>query len=149
MIMNGPQKILQAASLLLSALLAWKNQGPVEGTEFSGGWLTGSMLSLNQVGSSLCIAALLATFWFPQIAATTGLIASVLCLPLYLYFVAPGPCRWVFRGEYSVPLQANFVYDKWALAGMFAILVVGFVCFRGLKKLPLLTKYNPKTSDSP
>jgi len=132
--MNGPQKILQAASLLLSAVLAWKNQGPVEGTEFSGGWLTGSMLTLSQVGSLLCIAALLATFWFPRAAATTGLIASLLCLPLYLYFVAPGPCRWVFRGEYSVPLQANFVYDKWAIAGILGVLVVVFVCLRGLQE---------------
>ena len=85
-----------------------------EGTEFIGGWLTGPLLNLYDVGTFLFVPALLLAFFFRRIAAAFALTASLLCLPLYLYFVAPGPFRSVFRGEYSVPLQASFVWNSWA-----------------------------------
>lgn len=144
---NGTQKLLQIASFLLCVILAWKSQIAVEGTEFSGGWLTGSILSLSGLGSLLCLAAILLTFRTPRTGAVTGLIASILCLPLHLYFVAPGPYRWIFRGEYSVPLQANFAYDQWAILGILSILVAVFACVRGLQEGTSTATYNEKTAD--
>ncbi len=61
---------------------------------------------------------------FPRIASLISLLASFLSLPILLYYIAPGPFRAVFKGEYSVPLQSNFVWAKGLLEPVFAILSV-------------------------
>jgi hypothetical protein len=78
---------------------------------------------MHDVGTFLFVPALLLTFFLQRIAAGIALVASLLCFPLYLYFTTPGPFRWMFRGEYSVPLQANFVWSKWATLGMLTLVV--------------------------
>jgi hypothetical protein len=83
-------------------------------------------------GTLLFVVALLLTFFYRRIAAATTLIACFLCLPLYLYFTAPGPFRWVFRGEYSVSPQANFVWNKWNIAGIVALTIAACLGIRGL-----------------
>jgi hypothetical protein len=70
------------------------------------------------------------TFFYRRLAAVIALTASVLCLPLYLYFPALGPFRRVFKGEYSVPMHTNFVWDNWAIAGITGLVVAIFVCLR-------------------
>jgi hypothetical protein len=61
--------------------------------------------------------------------SSKGYRGAVLSLkPLYLYFTAPGPFRRVFGGEYSVPLQANFVWDRSAIVGVLAVTVA--ICIR-------------------
>jgi hypothetical protein len=87
---------------------------------------------MEETGSLLFVLALLLTFFYRRIAAATTLIACLLCLPLYLYFTAPGPFRWVFRGEYSVPLQASFVSNKWAITGIVALAIAAYVGVRSL-----------------
>ncbi len=124
---DGKTKITQAVACLLCAIVVWRYGSNLEGTEFSGGWLTGPLLDMEDAGSLLFVLALLLTFFYRRIAAATTLIACSLCLPLYLYFTAPGPFRWVFRGEYSVPLQANFVWNKWAITGMVALAIAAYV----------------------
>jgi hypothetical protein len=124
----GKQKVWQAASCLLCVVVAQRNSLGLEGTEFNGGRVTGPVLDLRDVGSLLFLLAMFLTFVYPGIAAAIAVVASLLCLPLYLYFTAPGPFRRVFRGEYSVPLQANFVWDKWAILGMFTLAVATYVC---------------------
>jgi hypothetical protein len=59
-------------------------------------------------------------------------MASLLCLPLYLYFATPGPFRWVFRGEYSIPLQAKFFWGKWNVTGIVALVIAACVGVRSL-----------------
>jgi Na+(H+)/acetate symporter ActP len=99
-------------------------------------------------GSALFIPALILTFFYRRIAAGIGLIASVLCLPLYLYFVAPGPFRWVFKGEYSVPLRANFFWNNWAIAGITSLIVAVFVCLRSFSAASLKIDATPENRDS-
>ena len=111
-------RLWRAGSCLLCIALAWRNSLAVEGTEFSGGRITGPILMLQNIGTLLFVVALVLTFFSSRIAAATAVIASLLCLPLYLYFTAPGPFRWAFRGEYSVPLRSNFVWDLWAVLAM-------------------------------
>jgi hypothetical protein len=66
-------------------------------------------------GSLIFLGALLLTFLFPRVAATVALLATLLSLPFYLYILMPGPFRWLFKGEYSVPLQSPFMWSTWAV----------------------------------
>ena len=124
------QKLLLAGTCCASLTAAWLSLGTVDGSEFLGGRITGPVFTAAETGSIFFFIASLVTFWYPRVSAGITLAASVLCLPLYFYFTAPGPFRWIFRGEYSVPLQASFVWDTWAVAGMFTIAIAAYVCFR-------------------
>src|SRR6266704_4778095 len=105
----GKQQLWQAISCLLCIAVAWVRLDDLGAPEFSGGWLTGPLFTMADDGSVLFILAIVLTFFYRRIAAVIALMASLLFLPLYLYFVAPGPFRWVFKGEYFAPLRANFL----------------------------------------
>jgi hypothetical protein len=129
---DGKTKLKQAAACLLCAVV-WRYGPPLEGTEFSGGWATGPILHMNDVGTLLFVLALLLTFFYRRIAAAVTVVACLLCLPLYLYFTAPGPFRRFFsRAEWSVPLQASFVWNKWAIGGIVALAIAAYVSLRSL-----------------
>ncbi len=89
------------------------------GTEFGGGALTGPLTSLNNSGGLLFLLALILTLIYPRVATICALVASLLCLPLYLYLASPGPFYRMFPigalGRHSLP---NFVWDDWALIGI-------------------------------
>ena len=140
----GKQKVWQAASCLLCVVVAQRNSLGLEGTELNGGRVTGPVLDLRDIGSLLFLLAMFLTFVYPRIAAAIAVVASLLCLPLYLYFTAPGPFRRVFRGEYSVPLQANFVWDRWTIIGILTLALVASV---GVSSL--LISGERKSPDSP
>ena len=130
---DGKAKLKQATACLLCAALAWRYGSSLEGTEFSGGWLTGSLLDMQDVGSLLFVLALLLTFFYRRFAAAITLIACLLCLPLYLYFTAPGPFRRLFgRVEWSVPLRTSFACDKWTITGIVVLAITAYVGVRGL-----------------
>ena len=124
--------MMQAAACLMCAVIVWRHGSSLGGTEFSGGRLTGPLLDMENVGSLLFVLALLLTFFYRRIAAVTTLLACLLCLPIYLYFTAPVPFRWVFRGEYSLPLQSNFVWNKLDAAGIVAVVIAACVGIRSL-----------------
>jgi hypothetical protein len=124
----GKQELGQAGSCLVCITVAWIHLDDLGNSEFGGGWLTGPLFAMANYGSDLFIPAIALTFFYRRIAAVIGLIASLLCLPLNLYFIAPGPFRWVFKGEYSVPLRANFIWNNWAIVGIASLLVAIFVC---------------------
>ena len=84
----------------------------------------------------MCMLAMILTFMYRRIAAAIGIAACLLCLPLYLYFTAPGPFRSVFRGTYSVPLQSSFVWDYGMLGGMLTLAVAVFVSVRSFSAAP-------------
>jgi hypothetical protein len=128
----GRQKLLQTASCLVCVVVAQRNSFGFGGTEFSGGRLTGPILDALDIGSLLFVLALALTFVRPRIAAVLAIVASLLCLPLYLYFTAPGLFRRVFGGEYSVPLQANFVWHRSAISGLLAVAVALGICIWNL-----------------
>ena len=134
---NGAQQLLQAATCLLCAAVAWKSPvtAGLEGTEFSGGRITGPMLVMHGMGALLFPLALLLTFVYPRIAAGIALTASVLSLPLYLYFAAPGPFRWVVRGNWKVPLRENFYWDNWTIGGIFTLVLATYICVRTFRTI--------------
>jgi hypothetical protein len=113
-------KTLQAGSCLICLVIASKLQLDLEATEFSGGWVTGPLLQLNFAGSILFVLAFVLTFLRQRIAAVAALVASILCLPLYLYRVAPG----LFPGLRSVSPELIFTWDGWAASGILIILAM-------------------------
>jgi hypothetical protein len=129
---HAKQKLWQAITCLACAALTWTFADDLGASEFGGGRVTGPLLTMFYCGTLLFVAALVATFVYPRVAAAIALTASLFCLPLYLYFTAPGPFRWVVKGEYKVPLQASFAWNQSAIAGILALGVTVYVCLRNL-----------------
>lgn len=121
--------LVLAAGCLLSAAIAWKCQISLDGAEFSGGHLTGPLLTMNDVGSGLFVLGVILTFIHSRAAIVSALGASLLCAPLYLYFLFPRLFRQAFPGEYAVPLRA-FGWDGWSIAGIVLIVLTVFLCTR-------------------
>jgi len=119
-------------SCVVCVFVALQNTDGLEGTEFSGGWLTGPLLSMADIGTLLFVLALLVTFLYPRVGAAIGLASSLLCLPLYLFFVAPVPFARIFASghEFSVQPSAGFHWNRWAIAGVLTVAVTTYVCIR-------------------
>jgi hypothetical protein len=130
----GTHQVAQAFICFVGVFVALQNTRGLEGTEFSGGWLTGPLLSMADIGIVLFLLALVVTFMFPRVAAAIGLASSLLCLPLYLYSIAPVPFSQIFGSghEFKVQPSGGFHWDRWALAGVLTLAVTTYVCLRGV-----------------
>jgi hypothetical protein len=126
----GTQQLSLALVCLAGVFVALRNSNGLGGTEFSGGWLTGPLLSMTEVGIVLFLLALIVAFVSPRVAAAIALAASLLCLPLYLYFIAPIPFSQVFGfgHEFKVQPSAGLHWDRWAIAGVLTLAATVYVC---------------------
>ncbi len=126
----GTQQLSLALVCLVGVFVALRNSNGLDGTEFSGGWLTGPLLSMSDVGIVLFLLALLVTFVSPRVAAAIGLAASLLCFPLYLYFMAPVPFNRIFGfgHEFKIQPSAGLHWDRWAIAGVLTLAATVYVC---------------------
>ncbi len=140
---GGRAELMQAAACVLCAAITWRYGSSLEGTEFSRGWLTGSLLDMKDVGSLLFVLALLLTFFYRRVSAAVSLIACLLCLPVYLYFTSPGTFRWLFKGKYSAPLRESFVWNTWMI---FGILVLAIATYFSVHILVTPEDSKPRTS---
>jgi hypothetical protein len=126
-------KLSQAMICFLCAILTWRFEFPLEGSEFRGGTVTGPILNMSNVGVLLFMVALPMAFVSPRrIAGVVMLLASLLCLPIYLYFTFPGIFRSIFQGQYSIPLQADVVLEEWSVIGFAALVIAASFGFRCL-----------------
>jgi hypothetical protein len=112
---NWKLKVLQSVCYLVCLLMAWKELEALGPSEFRGGSVTRPLFSLLELGAVMFLLAIVVTFFRLRVAAVSGVAAALLCLPVSLYFLAPGPFHFVFRGEYSVPLRSNFVWSRWTV----------------------------------
>jgi hypothetical protein len=126
------QQVYQAGSYLICVFLALQITSGLEGTEFSGGWLTGPLLSMEDTGTVLFIVSVVLTFVFPRVAAAIGLASSLLCLPLYLFFIAPVPFAQVFaRGhQFKDQPAPGFHWHMLPVTGLLALAVTLYFCIR-------------------
>lgn len=108
--------LILAVFSLISVALSWKLTIGLGGTEFSGGGITGPLYSMSEVALLLFVLSLLLMIRLPRLGAALIGIASLLCLPLSLFFIAPGPFSRMVGGEWSVPLRSNFVLRWWTVA---------------------------------
>jgi hypothetical protein len=106
------QQSFLAVSCVACVVIVLRNTKGLEGTEFSGGWLTGRLLSMADIGAVLFVLALIGTLWTPRIAEVLGLAASLLCVPLHLYLVAP------VMGWPSAAVHESRSDDNYAVAGL-------------------------------
>lgn len=120
------QKVWQAAACLACASVLWIHLNDFGASEFRGGRLTGKLLTMADAACLLFLAASLLTIFFPRVAAVVALTGTLLSLPSYLYILAPGPYRHIFKGEYSVPLQRPFVWNNWAAVGVLSLISAVF-----------------------
>lgn len=120
--MNTKQRYWQIALCLICVLLSWHALMHVDGTEFSGGSVTGTLITLTEIGALGLVIAIAITFFFRRTAAFIAMLGCLFSMPLFLYFLAPGPFRKIFVGNYSVPLQANFSWNLWLILSFAAIL---------------------------
>lgn len=126
------QKFMQAFTCLVCVAVIFLYVTRLEGSEFSGGRITGPLLAVSAWGIVLLAAGFVLTFFLPQIGAMVILISGLMSLPLFLYFLAPGPFRWVFRGGYSVPATGLFVWDNQSGAGAATLLLAMLFACRTL-----------------
>lgn len=126
----GTHELSLALVFLVAMFVALRNSNGLDGTEFSGGWLTGPLLSMTDVGIVLFLLALIVTFVGRRVAAAIGLAASLLCLPLYLYFIAPVPFSQIFSfgHEFKVQPSAGLHWDRWAITGVLTLAATVYVC---------------------
>ena len=125
-------RILQAVACLLCAILIWRYDAPLEGTEFSAGRITGPLLEMANVSILLFAIGLILSFFRSRLSAAVTLGAALLALPLFLYFTCPGPFRYIFKGNYSVPAPQSLVLDIPSLAGVSAIILAMVFSCRNL-----------------
>ena len=126
---------LLAVSCLVCVIIALRNTDGLEGTEFSGGWLTGPLLSMIDIGTVLFVLALILTFIYPRIAGGDwALASSLLCLPLYLYFIAPVTLNQIFGFGHQFKSRTGsggLHWDRWPIAGVLTLAATRYVCLRG------------------
>ncbi|HEY4762097.1 MAG TPA: hypothetical protein VIH75_00385 [Candidatus Sulfotelmatobacter sp.] len=101
----GTDQLSLALICLVGVFVALQNTKGLEGTEFSGGWLTGPLLWMAEIGIGLFLLALVVAFIHRRVAAAIGFAASLFCLPLYLYFTAPVPFNQIFGFGHELKVQ--------------------------------------------
>jgi hypothetical protein len=86
---------------------------------------------MADIGTLLFLLSMVVTFVYPRVAAATGVVSSMLCVPLYLFFIAPVPFNRVFgQGhEFSVYHSPGFHWYTYAIAGMLTLIVADYICF--------------------
>ena len=122
----------QATCCLICALLTLRATDGYEGTEFSGGWLTGPLLSFAEIGVLLFVLALVGTFVLTRVAAVVGTGAALLSLPLFLFFFAPVPfARLVAPGhEFSVMPSPGLHWETGTVSGLVMLGITIALCVR-------------------
>ena len=108
-------KVLLALFSLLSISLNWKLTSGLGETEFSGGRITGPLFRMSEAALLLLAISLVLVIRMPRLGAAVVVLASLLCIPLSLLLLAPGPFRRTATGEWSVPLRSNFVLSWWTV----------------------------------
>ena len=119
-----------AAVCLLCAIVSVLCSSALEPTEFSGGRVTGRLLSLNDVSAALFLLSAALTFFRQRTAAIVGLVAVALALPLCAYFLTPSVFRMLVRGTYSVQVDSFFDSGPSVLSASAVLIVAAALCVR-------------------
>jgi hypothetical protein len=129
------RRSLFSAGLYLScAVLGWIVAGPLEGSELSGGSVTGPVLALHDKATDLFLLGAVAVYVHRRTAAGITLLGGLFALPLYFYLVAPGPFRVLFPGEYKQPVTSQFHAEPSAVLATVATLAAIVVSLRSLRR---------------
>ncbi len=128
------EKLWQAIACLACTAVLWIRLDDFGASEFSGGWLTGPLFRMADLGSVLFLVAFVLTFFLRRTAAAITLGAALLCAPFYLCILMPGPYQWIFKGESSVPDSQPFYWNNWAVVGVLSLLLAAILSLRSFSK---------------
>jgi predicted MFS family arabinose efflux permease len=134
------EKMWQAIACLACIAVLWIRLDDYGVSEFSGGWVTGRLLDMADVGSLFFLVASLLTFFLRRIAATIALAAVLLCFLFYLYILVPGLYLWIFKAESFMPRSRPlyWVYwNNWAVLGIISLLFATILSLRSYSKFHL------------
>jgi hypothetical protein len=126
-----------AAACVLGTIVTFRFTDYLGPTEFNGGTLTSHLMNWQDNASVLFLLAAVLAFLYRRISASIAVVSAVLAAPLYIYFIAPGPFRSVFPGNYWQPLTHRFVWDPWSLAGaamVTAVVPLSIRAFRSARR---------------
>ena len=125
---SGKRRLTQAAASVICVAFTWRLTYGLSGTEFSGGSITGPLLSMSECAILLFVVSIVLAFWLPRTTAVLTTLACLLSFPMCLLFLAPGPFRRIAGRVWSAPIQSNFVLTiptlGWALM---LIVTLGFL----------------------
>jgi hypothetical protein len=128
------QNYLLGASCLLAAVLQVWFSLPLDGSEFSGGRLTGPILNSSDYGGYLFLATAVLALFLLRASSTMAIASGFLCLPLYLYAIAPEIFRRAFPGDYKDPLVSTFMWSPLAVAGICSVALAIFIAVYSFKE---------------
>lgn len=123
---------LQATIGLVCAILVLREVEVAGPTEFSGGYLSGTLWRGADWGSVLLLVGLLALIKFHRVASVLFLIAAILSLPVFSLIVFPGYYAKLFHTESSIPLKSNTYWDPASLLAMICLAALAFVSLRSM-----------------
>jgi hypothetical protein len=129
------EQMTQAVACIACVVVFWVRGDDFGASEFSGGWLTGALLRMADLGALFFLVALVLTFFLRRAAAIIAFVAALFCLPFYLYILMPGPYRSLFKGEYSVPLDRAFHWDSWSAGGVLSLCFIAVLSLRNYFKI--------------
>jgi hypothetical protein len=135
------QKLLQIVFFVLCGIVAAKHSG-LAYIELGGGTLASPLVAINTSGGRLFVAAAILSLICCRLAAIGGLVASLLCLPLYFYIMVPGVFQFLLPGAYRYLSRTNFIWDEWAFSGILLLVLTDFVCFLALSRMVLENESN-------
>jgi hypothetical protein len=123
-------RVFQAAVCLLCGVASWNSLEDLTGTEAVGGSVTGPMIDAAAIGTILSVLAAVGSLIWPRIAAADGLVACVLCLPLYIYRILPRFFRIIFPGPYKGQPGGALIWHGWSIAGVLTSVIVVYLFYR-------------------
>lgn len=124
-VMSGKRMLMQATGSVICLAFTWRLTYGLGGTEFSGGRITGPLLSMSDVAILLFLVSTILVFWLPRTMGLLTTLACLLSLPMCLLFLAPGLFRRIAGGAWSAPLQSNFMLTT-STVGWAVMLIVTF-----------------------
>ena len=127
---RGRRPNFQALLLFACAIAGALFPSGVEGTEFSGGRVTGPLLAGVNFSILLFLCAAALTFVRPRLGAVVGCLAAAVAVPFYGFFVATGAFEYLFSGDFKTMYSTGLVWDPAALAIIALILVTTIVSLR-------------------
>lgn len=122
---SGKRTLMQATGSVICLAFTWRLTYGLGATEFSGGTITGPLLSMSDVAILLFLVSTILVFWLPRTTALLTALACLLSLPMCLLFLAPGLFRRIAGGAWSAPLQSNFMLTT-STVGWAVMLIVTF-----------------------
>ena len=130
------KKIVQSASYLVCAAVAFAVPNNLVESEFSIGLVSGALLRLHNLGTWLFVLAILVALLYRRIAAVEALVAVLFCAPLCFYLLAPGLFQSVLPGDYSVGPPRGFSLAGWAVLSLVSFAAAIYVSVRAFYRLP-------------